>query len=701
MQIIERLTDVEIAEAHRSAETFFGIKAQTAPLDAFASFLHALDWLDLKGAENRSAIRAWLDGVFGNPIDVALGRAALPAESLRRSDGERFQSILGRARALISDEHFLNWQISFPGVWDDWKSDHRTGGFDAVVGNPPWDPFEFEEVPWFSARAPGIALEQSGARRKARIAKLQQDGDPLWLDFERASDRVAMATKIVRSGGTYEELNSGKLNIYKVFVERAFQLLKPNGMLGLLVPSGIASDQSSSSFFRKLSSSARVRSIIDFFNRRLDGSLFFPDVYYRFKFCAYVVGGSGRQFETAQYGFFIRDLVEIDDPNRVFPISANEIETMNPNSGTAPIFRSRRDKDITATIYSRIPILVNRSERVAQSEWPITFSQMINMASDSESFRDFEELGGREAAWPIANNRFQSSKGQWLPLYEGKMVQSFDHRASDIVLATGNLFRPGQGSDLTDADHKDPARFARPRFWILEENVPWPVEVDWCIGLKDVTSVTNARTTIATILPKVGAGHTLPVLIPSMTTDRKSKSADYILRAPLLIANFNSFVFDYLARQKVHGNHLAWYLLEQIPVVPAATYLRRFGTKTAAEIVRSSVLELSYTAQDLAEFARDMKHVNEGGDVKPPFIWDEDRRRHLRAKLDAVYFILYGIYDTADAIKSRDDINYIFSSFPVVEREEIAELGCYRSRDLTLSYINALIAGQPDAIIQG
>ena len=159
-----------------------------------------------------------------------------------------FTAIWKRARALIGEERFLNWQISFPGVWNNWADKVREGGFDAVVGNPPWDPFEFEEVPWFSARAPEIAREESAARRKARIAKLKKDDDQLWTDFQKASDRIAMAAKIVRDGGVYSELNKGKINIYKVFVERAFQLLKPNGVLGLLVPSGIASDQSSSGF---------------------------------------------------------------------------------------------------------------------------------------------------------------------------------------------------------------------------------------------------------------------------------------------------------------------------------------------------------------------------------------------------------------------------------------------------------------------
>jgi hypothetical protein len=430
--------------------------------------------------------------------------------------------------------------------------------------------------------------------------------------------------------------------------------------------------------------------------------LFFPDVYYRFKFCAYVAGGADRQFETAQYGFFIRDMAEIGDANRVFPMSAQEIGAINPNSGTAPIFRTRRDKEITSAIYTRVPVLVDRSSGVPKSDWPVTFSQMINMASDSESFRDIEELGTIEAAWPIANNRYQSAKGDWLPLYEGKMVQAYDHRASDIVLAAANVYRPGQGSDLSEADHEDPTRFAQPRFWVLEEKVPWPDGVSWCIGLKDVTSVTNARTTIAAIIPKVGAGHTLPVLLPSQrTVDGALSASEFIDTAPLLIANVNSIVFDYLARQKVHGNHLAWYLLEQVPVVSVGSYSRTFGTKTAADIVRSAVIELTYTSNDLAEFARDMDCVDAAEMVAAPFGWNEDRRRHLRAKLDALYFILYGIYDPVEPARGRNDIEYIFSTFPIVEREDVAEFGRFRTRDLTLSYVNALVAGRPDAIIKG
>jgi len=114
------------------------------------------------------------------------------------------------------------------------------------------------------------------------------------------------------------------------------------------------------------------------------------------------------------------------------------------------------------------------------------------------------------------------------------------------------------------------------------------------------------------------------------------------------------------------------------------------------------VLELTYTAHDMVPFARDMGHVDAAGEVLPPFIWDEDRRLHLRAKLDALYFILYGVFDPADPAQSRDDIRYIYSTFPIVERQEKAAYnGQYRSRDLCLNYINALMAGEPDAVVEG
>ncbi|WP_196812812.1 MULTISPECIES: hypothetical protein [unclassified Afipia] len=697
MKTIEALTDVEIAEAHRSAAMYADVELMTGELDGFVSFIHALDWLALKAKEEKALVRLWLDGRFGDPIPIARGRKAPEAGMAKPEEVAAFTVIWERARALIAEERFLNWQISFPGVWDNWSSKGRDGGFDAVVGNPPWDRIKLQQVEWFAARRPEIALAPRATDRNKMIAKLKSGGDPLWNDFAHADARAADTARMARKSGHYPLLSGGDTNLNSLFVERAHALVKPNGMVGLLIPSGIASDQSSSAFFRKVTGDKQVHCIIDFFNRRYDGTLFFPDVYYRFKFCAYVAGGPNRKFESASYGFFIRDVAEIDDPDRVFPVTADEIGRINPNSGTAPIFRSRRDKEITSAIYARLPVLVDRVSGENKAVWPVRYVRMLDMANDSGRFRTRSELEGDEGAWSVGGNRFQSAAGDWVPLYEGKMVQAFDHRASDIVLAEANIFRSGQGADLSDEDHRDPERQPTPRYWVRSSETGWDAPTDWCVSLKDVTSVTNARTTISAIIPRFGAGHTLPVLLPV----KGDGGPSYGEFAPLVLANLNCIILDYLARQKVHGNHLAWYLLEQLPVVPPTEYARMFGPKSAAEIIREAVLELSYTAHDLAPFARDLGHVDAAGDVRSPFAWDQDRRLVLRAKLDALYFILYGVFDPADPAQSRDDICYIYSTFPIVEREETEKWGTYRSRDLCLAWINALMAGRPEANVVG
>jgi hypothetical protein len=201
------------------------------------------------------------------------------------------------------------------------------------------------------------------------------------------------------------------------------------------------------------------------------------------------------------------------------------------------------------------------------------------MANDSNLFRDHTTLEDN-GAYPVGGNCWKQGDASFLPLYEGKMVQAYDHRAADIVLADGNLFRTGQGRDLTAQEHGDPARCALPRYWGDASKVDWAAPTAWGLAIKDVTSVTNTRTTIATLIPQIGAGHTLPLIFPEQKDD-----PSYRVTAVAFLANLNSVVLDYLARQKVHGNHLAWYLIEQLPVVPLERYDSiRFGEKTAGEI---------------------------------------------------------------------------------------------------------------------
>ena len=217
---------------------------------------------------------------------------------------------------------------------------------------------------------------------------------------------------------------------------------------------------------------------------------------------------------------------------------------------------------------------------------------MFHMTNDSGHFRTRGELEETEGAWACGNNRFDSPSGVWLPLYEGKMLQAFDHRAASIVVNSANVHRPAQPVHATLQQHRDPTWLPEPQYWVLESQCGWRPE-SGVLGFKEITATTNARTFIAAILPAVGFGNKVPILI----ADSQQRSEW------LLAANLNAMVFDFVTRQKVQGQTLNLFILEQLPVVPPERYVDvRYGPKTAAEIVREAVLELTYTAHDMAPF---------------------------------------------------------------------------------------------------
>ena len=679
VQAVEALADAELAEVERSAEEWADAEAKTRPLDRFLSLIHAFDWLDIRDKEDKAALHAFFDGQFGDPLEIAQG---LEVPGNGTEEAERFAALLERARALAAEERFLNWQVSFPGVWEHLANARAHGGFDAVIGNPPWERMKLQQVEWFAERRLEIALAPHKAGRERMIDELREAGDPLAAEYDAARERAEAAARMARNCGDYPLLSSGDMNLYSLFVERAMALAKPEGIVGLLVPSGIASDKIAARFFRSVATGGRLKAFYDFENRKV----FFPDVHASFKFCAFLASRSPLG-EAAQYAVFLHDTAALADENRRFSLTAEDFARVNPNTGTAPIFRSRRDAELTTEIYARLPVLVNRSSGKETKAWPVKYATMFHMANDSELFRTRTELGEKEGAWPVGCNRFDSASGTWLPLYEGKMVQAFDHRAADITVNPENLFRTGQPGNIGTTEKAGPDRLPEPRYWVLDDPERWEWPDPWVVSFKDITASTNMRTMIAAILPRAGAGHTLPLLPIAKGVSNRASMASFVS------ANLNAMVFDYVARQKVPTTHFTLYVLEQLPVVPPERYeAERFGPKTAAEVVREAVLELTYTAHDMAPFARDMGHVDEAGQVLPPFRWDPDRRLMLRAKLDALYFHLYGV-------TGRDDISYIYSTFPIVERQERKAWARYRSRDLCLAWMNALDAGEPDAEI--
>ena len=639
MQRIEEMSDADVAEVRESAELFRGVEDTTADLRGLLDFLCGLRWLtsDMRGKAHAALETPLVETLGSRPNDayslLARGPDAVGDEETGGDDTSwsGFKELWSDARCIADREGFLHWEAAFPGVWQRWQEEQPVGGFDAVIGNPPWDRIKLQEVEWFATRSPELALAPTAAARKTGIQQLRDKGAPLAGAFDAAKERADKLGELIRTSGNYPLLGGGDINLYSLFVERAMGLIKLDGFVGLLTPSGIYADKTAAAFFKSISTSGRVGGLFDFENRRLGTGLppFFPDVDSRFKFCALIFGGTERRFDETECAFFLHDTRTIEKPERCFPLAPSDFARVNPNTGTAPIFRTRRDAEITRRIYERHPVLVDRSRGEERKAWPVRYVRMFDMANDSHLFRTAAQLES-EGLYPVEGNRWQKGKELYLPLYEGKMVQAFDHRAASITNQEGNLFRPGQPDRTLDDEHRDPAFSPRSRYWVSRKASTFTETHGWFLAFKDITASTNVRTMIAAVVPQVGCGHTLPVLIPAGAEFDAESTAQ-------VLANLNSFGFDYVTRQKVQATHLTWYIVEQLPVIAAEGYDRRFGEKTARELVRDHALRLTYTANDMAPFARDL------GFDGPPFIWDEEERRHLRARLDALYFHLYGL----------------------------------------------------------
>jgi hypothetical protein len=287
MARVEELADADMGEVRSSQEAFSGVEETTAALRAFLDLTHTARWLIPADDAGELARELLFGGNYGNPVGIAAGALLAPprdeARALRRR-GRRLDpaevqasaaAFVADARALAAERRFFHWEPAFPGVWTEWESASPRGGFDAVIGNPPWDRMKLQEVEWFAARVPSIAHAQRASDRKRMIAQLQRRGDPIAADYHRAAWTAETATRVARAAGAYPLLSSGDVNIYSLFVERALRLIKPSGMVGLLTPIGIGTDKTAARFFSSITEAERLGAFISFENRR---GWLFPDV---------------------------------------------------------------------------------------------------------------------------------------------------------------------------------------------------------------------------------------------------------------------------------------------------------------------------------------------------------------------------------------------------------------------------------------
>ena len=409
MRSVEGLADANVAEVRESAAQFGRVEEITAPPREFMNFLCGLRWMTSgRTKPARKAIEAPLQDSLNAPAnDVFDLLANGPADG----DPPALARLWREARSVADRERFIHWEATFPGVWSGWQNTRPSGGFDAVIGNPPRDRIKLQEVEWFATRDSELALAPTAAARKAGIRRLRQQGAPLAAEFDEAKSRADGLGSLIRKSGDYPLLGGGDINLYSLFVERAMRLVKPDGVVGLLTPSGIYADKTAARFFKSISTGGRLGGLFDFENKRI----FFKAIHASFKFCALVFGGDERGFEEAECAFFLHDTATITDAERSFPLAPSDFARVNPNTGTAPVFRTRRDAEITRGIYERHPVLVDRSGNEVRKAWPIRSTErMFHMTNDSGLFKTAAQLEA-EGFYPVQGNRWQKGEELYLP----------------------------------------------------------------------------------------------------------------------------------------------------------------------------------------------------------------------------------------------------------------------------------------------
>jgi hypothetical protein len=574
-----------------------------------------------------------------------------------------------------------------------------------VLGNPPWEMLQLDPQEFFIGKSQEIVNAPNMAAREKLIAQLEHQNPLLYAEYLQARHLNEAMQRFVHASGRFPLTSYGRINLMALFAEWARDHVARDGRAGLIVPTGIATDSFNQQFFRSLITNRQLISLYDFENREA----LFPGVHRSYKFSLLTIGAAPA---PPRFVFFATRAAHLRDERRIFTLTPDDLARINPNTRTAPLFRTRRDADLTAAIYARVPVLIN--DTTGANPWGVRFLLMFMMNTDSRLFRPAPAPAEARAGW-----------GDHLPLYEAKLLHQFTHRWA--------TYDGGATREATAAELADPTWTITPRYLVPAAEVAarlagrW--DRRWLLGWRDITNATNERTAIFSLLPRVGVGHTVPLML------FQSLRADL---AACFLAIVNSLVFDWITRQKIGGTHLTYTYLTQLPVLPPEAF-------SAADLVFivPRVVELVSTAWDVQPFAADVwaeadaglraailaQHAENlraappnspargtppnlpacGGDwggappeiaaavaaatvddaaPPPPFIWNDDRRARIRADLDARIARLYGV--------SRDDLRYILDpqevegpdfpgeTFRVLKEKELRQYGEYRTRRLVL-----------------
>ncbi len=557
------------------------------------------------------------------------------------------QGALAVAQAACVEASVLHWPLAFPQVF-------ANGGFDCVLGNPPWERIKLQEEEFFATRNRDVTEAKNKAERSQRIQWLSEGmlAKNLFPQLEHApheceteqrlyaefisARRTAEAASVFAhvkgdDGGRYPLTGVGDVNTYALFSETIYQIVAPKGRAGFIVPSGLATDNSTKEFFGRLISKKSLDSFFEFEN---EGFFSGAGQGHMLRFALTTIVGAAQQVSETRFLFQGKKIEQMDDPERVFTLSQEDIFRVNPNTLTCPIFQSRYDAEITKKIYQQVPVLIReaRGDEPERNPWGIRFMAMFHMSNDSHLFKTHEDLIGED--YELNGNRFLKGESEFVPLYEAKMVYHYNHRYSDFSQTGGERAHILPKIPLERL--KDMAFEPMPFYWVSKHDMEnrykekkW--DRKWALGFRDVTdSRASARSFVGTVVPRVAVGNKYPLML----TDQKPRLV------ALLLANLTSISFDYFSRQKIGGLTMNFFIVKQLPVLPPESYREK-----DIEFISQRVLKLTYSSLSMKEWAEDLGY---SGD---PIEFDEEERARLQAELDAYFARLYGL--------NRDELQFI------------------------------------------
>lgn len=568
--------------------------------------------------------------------------------------------VIGKADGLASKNRFFHWPLEFPEVFDPTS---KNSGFDVMVGNPPWERIKLQQQEFFAVRDRAIANAPNAAARNRMIDELQVTNPSLWREYQEALHAADSNGKFLRNSGRNDLTAVGDINTYSVFAELFSSMISQRGKTGFIVPTGIATDDSNKAFFGAMVERNRLVSLFDFENREA----IFPGVHRSYKFCLFTLQGNDMGREKASFGFFLTRVEHLQDKLRVFSLSREDFLRLNPNTKTCPIFRTSIDAYLNTFVYGKNSVLIN--EVNDENFWGIVIRRIFDMGNPTTN----------------GHTTYQKLSDNYCNIYESKMIGQFDHRFSTYEGLSTDQKDKSNPRELETNEKLNPnmvvygKNFLR-KYELTDIVSSWNIKKKYNIGYRNVARSTDIRTVIASIFPLKASDFSIRVQFP---TNNNS------LSIICLISNYNSIVFDYLARQKIGGANLSDYIFKQLPVLTPLI----FNTNVKELIVKNGI-ELTYTSWDLKAFADDVwkeadeelkaairkqweenKAATDGhewnppewceidprGCPMPPFKWDEERRAVLKAELDAIYTRLYGL--------NRKQLRYILDPADLTPRE--------------------------------